>query len=351
MASIVERRNQRGGLIGYQAQVRRRGYPLQVKTFPSYREAEVWASTIESAIGRGVFVSSAEVEATTLAEALGRYAAEIVPRKRNTHREQLRIDMWTRHSLAHRSLASIRGKDVTDFIREREAGGAGGNTIRLDLALLSHLFNIARSAWGMESLVNPVSLVKGSRPKLPRGRDCRLLPGEEPRLFSACESYGGSIAAIVTIAIETAMRRSEIASMRWEHLDWRLKVLRVPVTKTGVPRRVPLSSRALGVLDGLPRRIDGAVWGGPDSITQAFSRAVAAGRRDYETECAAAGEAPDPRMLMGLRFHDLRHEATSRLFELGLGAMEVAAITGHRTLQMLSRYTHLRAEDLVDRLG
>ncbi len=53
----------------------------------------------------------------------------------------------------------------------------------------------------------------------------------------------------------------------------------------------------------------------------------------------------------GLTFHDLRHEATSRLFEKGLNPMEVAAITGHKTLQMLKRYTHLRAEDLVGRLG
>ena len=55
--------------------------------------------------------------------------------------------------------------------------------------------------------------------------------------------------------------------------------------------------------------------------------------------------------ISGLRFHDLRHEATSRLFEKGLNVMEVAAITGHKTLDMLKRYTHLRAEDLAKKLG
>ncbi len=157
---------------------------------------------------------------------------------------------------------------------------------------------------------------------------------------------------MVAIALETAMRRGELASMRWEHLDRRARVLLVPETKTGEPRRVPLSSRALAVLDGLVRRLDGYVWGvRADSITQAFDRVVKRARADYEAECRGKGEKPDPRMLTGLRFHDLRHEATSRLFEKGLNPMEVAAITGHKTLQMLKRYTHLRAEDLVDRLG
>ncbi|EQD57365.1 integrase family protein, partial [mine drainage metagenome] len=81
------------------------------------------------------------------------------------------------------------------------------------------------------------------------------------------------------------MRRGEIYRMKWEHMD----------------RAVPLSTRALAVLDGLPRRIDGWVWGlRADSITQAFERVR-----------AAAG-------IEGLRFHDLRHEATSRFFEKGL---------------------------------
>lgn len=94
---------------------------------------------------------------------------------------------------------------------------------------------------------------------------------------------------------------------------------------------VPLSTAAI---DALPRRIDGRVWDArPDSISQAFDRV-----------CKSAG-------IGGLTFHDLRHEATSRLFEKGLGAMEVAAITGHKTLQMLKRYTHLRVEDLVGRVG
>ena len=144
----------------------------------------------------------------------------------------------------------------------------------------------------------------------------------------------------ITWAIETAMRRGEIAAMRWEHLDRQARVLLIPETKNGTPREVPLSTVALQVLDSLPRRLDGRVWTmRPDSISQAFERVC---------RLASAGKATG---IKGLTFHDLRHEATSRLFEKGLNPMEVAAITGHKTLQMLKRYTHLKAKDLVERLG
>lgn len=351
MASIIKRRGP-GGRTVWQARIERKGWPRQFRTFDSKAEARRWVAAIEGDMACGVFVSRTEAEGTSLAEALVRYRAEVTARKRGEAQERKRINQLLGHPLAARSLASIRGKDIADYIRERQAGGTGANTIRLDLALLSHLFTVARSAWGMESLGNPVALVKGSRPKLPRGRDRRLLPGEEPRLLAACEAYGEPIAAVMAIALTTAMRRGEIAAMRWEHLDRKARALLVPETKTGEPRRIPLSSSVLEVFDALPRRLDGYVFGvRADSITQAFGRAVERGRRDYEAECRTTGAAPDPRMLAGLRFHDLRHEATSRLFERGLNLMEVAAVTGHKALQMLKRYTPLRAEDLVDRLG
>ena len=160
------------------------------------------------------------------------------------------------------------------------------------------------------------------------------MDNEETRLLAAAKAYGGEIGPIITWAIETTMRRGEIAAMRWEHLDPKARTLLYQETKMGTPRKVPLSTRALAVLDTLPRRIDGHVWGmRPDSISQAF-----------EQVCAEA-------KVEGLTFHDLRHEATSRLFEKGLNPMQVAAITSHKTLQMLKRYTHLRAEDLVGMLG
>ena len=309
---------------------------MQVKTFDAKADAEVWARRIEEEIDRGVdravFASRVEAETTTLHEALDRYEREVTPGKKGRADERYKLDVWRRSALAARPLASIQGKDLAAWRdTELERGSAPG-TIRRRLALLAHVFVIARREWGMSSLTNPAGNVRLPPPGQPRDR--RLVADELPRLLAAAQVYGGEIGPIITWAIETAMRRGEIAAMRREHLDRRARVLRIPETKTGTPRRVPLSTAALAVLDGLPRRLDGRVWGmRPDSISQAFERV-----------CKAAG-------IEGLTFHDLRHEATSRLFEKSLGLMEVASITGHKTMQMLKRYTHLRAEDLVGRLG
>ena len=199
----------------------------------------------------------------------------------------------------------------------------------------------------MGGLVNPVSQIR--KPKLPKGRDRRLLPGELDRIISASESP--ALSSIVQFALETAMRRSEIAGMTWDRVDLKKKTVSLHDTKNGEKRIVPLSPEAVRILSGIPRRLDGEVWGmEPDSITQAFIRAVSRARKAYEKKCEEKGEKPDPGYLVDLTFHDLRHEATSRFFEKGLNPMQVAAITGHKTLQMLKRYTHLKAEDLAELL-
>jgi len=126
------------------------------------------------------------------------------------------------------------------------------------------------------------------------------------------------------------MRRSEIAGMTWEMVDLKKRTVTLLVTKNGEKRIVPLSSEAVRILSELPRRIDGKVWElKSESITQAFRKIL------------KKNEISD------LNFHDLRHEATSRLFELGLDATKVKEITGHKTYSMLARYTHLKAEDIA----
>ena len=219
-------------------------------------------------MARGVFVSRAEAEATTLREALERYAREVVSGKKSKGEISI-VQWWAASALGGRSMASIRGKDIADTIKTKEVEGASPKTILIYLATLRHMFNIAAREWGMESLRNPVDLVRN--PRLPPGRDRRLQGDEHARLQTAAQACGGEIGSFIIWALETAMRRGEIAAMRWEHLDRKAKVLLVPETKTGTPREVPLSTSALAVLDGLPRRIDGRVWGmRPDSISQAF---------------------------------------------------------------------------------
>ena len=126
----------------------------------------------------------------------------------------------------------------------------------------------------------------------------------------------------VALAIETGMRRGELLGLLWDNVDLERRTAFLPVTKNGESRGVPLSSRAVAVLRGLPAASNGRVFGEltPLALRLSFNRAT---RR--------AG-------ITGLRLHDLRHEATSRFFEKGLNVMEVASVTGHKTLQMLKRY-------------
>ena len=296
---------------------------------------------------RGLFVPVKEAENTTLEEALDRYDREVIPAKKGAKQESMRIRIWKRSTLAKRSLASIQGKDIAVY-RDARLKEVAPNTVRHELAVLSHVFTIAVKEWGMGGLVNPVKQIRA--PKMPAGRDRRIKPGELDRILNATESP--VLSDLARFAIETAMRESEISRMEWEHVDLKKKVYFMPFDSQRKPtRNVPLSPGALAILGRIPRRIDGKVWGiTPHAISAAWRRAVARARTAYENECKEKGEQPDSGFLVNLTFHDLRHEGTSRFFERGLNTMQVASITGHKTLQMLKRYTHLKAEDLAELL-
>ncbi len=257
------------------------------------------------------------------------------------------IRRWKETSFANLFLLSIRGSDVATW-RDKRLEEVSPNSVCLELALLSYLFTIAIKEWGMEGLVNPVQRIR--KPKLPQERGRRLKSGELERILSECEIYGGDIGPVVLFALETGMRRAEIAGMTWNHVELKKKTVTLPETKNGEKRIVPLSTEAVRILSSLPRRIDGRVWalGDPNSIAKAFIRVLTRTRAAYENEFKEKKTKPDPGFLTDLTFHDRRHEATSRFFEKGLNPMQVAAITGHKTLQMLTRYTHMKAEDLAE---
>ena len=327
----------------WRVRVRYQGYPLQSRSFDARAEALAWARQTEADMDRGTFISLEKATRTTLDELLERYAREVSPIHKGVVAEQLRLAALRRHLIAQRKVATLRSHDFANWRNERLKRVAP-TTVTRELNLLHHIFEIARKEWGIH-VPNPVSDV--SRPKAPPGRDRRLQPGEEERLLAALQAverdeHGRYISStrnawvlpLVMLAIETAMRRGELLSLRWEHVDLARRTAHLPDTKNGEPRTVPLSSRAVAVLTSLARSIDGRV----------FPLSTESAKKVWQRARQRAA-------LTDLRFHDLRHEATSRLFERGLDIMEVASITGHKDLRMLRRYTHLRAEDLARKLG
>jgi integrase len=142
---------------------------------------------------------------------------------------------------------------------------------------------------------------------------------------------------LIILAVETGMRRGEILGLRWEHVDFVRRIAHLPLTKNGDSRDVPLSLRATETLRELAGQND-------RDAERVFPVSGDCIRLAWEHLRQRAGVGD-------LHLHDLRHEAVSRLFEKGLDIMAVSTISGHKTLSMLKRYTHLKAEDLVSRLG
>ncbi|KVD51746.1 integrase [Burkholderia ubonensis] len=348
----------------WRAEVRRRGYKPVYRTFDTKQQAQKWARQFEGEMDAGSFVDRSEAERTTSADALKRYRKEIVPEKRHPNQEERRIDRWLDNSLAYRTLANLRGVDFAKYRDERRTAGRAENTIRLKLQVIRHLFEIARKEWGMEGLPNPLDNIR--KPSGSKARDRRLRPGEFDKLKALLSaSRNPWVAPAFELAIETSLRQGALFSLRWQWVDLNARVIRFPVEargadNKGVPAALPLSLRAANILrhlaaiaEGDATRLDRATYGPPD-VRRDLSGPVFATSANavicvWKRTIKTAGKHDTE--LTTLRWHDLRHEATSRLFEKGLHPMEVASITGHRSMQMLKRYTHLNPEDLCRKLG
>lgn len=340
MATIVARGAK------WQAKVRRDGYPSMSRTFSKYADAEAWARQQETEMDRGAWRDRTSADSTTLYALLDRYKKDVVPTKRGADVEALRIKTLMRDEVTRYKLSALSPLVLADWRDRRLAAGCAGATVRRELDILSAVFNWARREL-MIAVENPVAGIR--RPPPSKARDRRLEGDEDARLFAALEDGPGVradgkryrhgtrnpwIRPIVELALETAMRRGELLSLLWANVDLQRRTAHLVDTKNGESRTVPLSTRAAAILSGLPRSIDGRVFPvTTNALKLAFERAVTrAGIGDF-------------------RFHDLRHEATSRLAERLPNLIELASVTGHKDVRMLKRYYHPRAEDLAKKLG
>ncbi|WHU02738.1 site-specific integrase [Sphingomonas sp. NIBR02145] len=205
-------------------------------------------------------------------------------------------------------------------------------TVARELSLLHNVIDIARREWDVPLATNVVAQVR--RLPVRNARDRRLRPGELQALRDALvDSRNPLLQPAILFAIETALRRGELLDLEWTAIDVRNRTAHIPHTKTGYARTIPLTDAALGILEGLPRRESKVFPMTAMALKLAWNR--------------ARGRAS----LSDLRFHDLRHEAISRFAEMGLTAVELRVISGHRDLRMLTRYTHLRPATLAAKLA
>jgi len=331
----------------WEAVIRKGGWPTAAKTFRTKRDAQDWARQTEDEMVRGLYLRRAGSERTTLGAALDRYLAEVSSTKRPSTRagEEKRSQILKAH-LGAWSLAAITPERVAQYRDERLAAGLAHNSVRLELALLSHLFTTAIREWGLGLTYNPVANVR--KPSPGPGRNRRLTKDEERRLLAEAHRHSNPMLGwIVRIALLTGMRQGEILSLRCDQIDLERRIVRLERTKNGSARIVPLSREATAVFrQALQHPLRQTV----DSPLLFYGEPGKDGRRRPYIIGKLWADAVKRAKLEDLHFHDLRHEAVSRLVEAGLTDQQVSAISGHRSMQMLKRYTHLRAEDLVAEL-
>jgi len=330
----------------WKAVIRKLGWPTTAKTFRTKRDAEDWARSTEDEMVRGVYLSRAPSEKLTVAGALKRYMDEVsVTKKPTTQRSERFTAQHLEAFFGKYSMAAVSADLVAKYRDERLAAGKSNNTVRIELAMLGHLFRTAIQEWGIGLTFNPVANIR--KPSPGPGRNRRLNLDEQQRLFAAADGHSNPMLGwIVRLAVETGMRSSEITGLRRSQIDLQRRVISLTDTKNGSARLVPLTRVAVGILQ---LAIDNPVRPLDTDLVFFGEPGRSSHRKPYVFQKLWTRITSDVG-LSDLHFHDLRHEAVSRLVEAGLSDQEVAAISGHKSMQMLKRYTHLRAEDLVTKL-
>ena len=346
--ATIETRPTPHGKTSFRAKVRLRGFPAQSATFTRLTDARRWAQATESAIREGRYFKSAEAKRHTLAELIDRYIAEVLPRRPSNARNTKAMLTWWKKQLGALTLADVTPAAVSAQRQILLDGNVRGGKLRASatvvryLAALSHAFSIAMRDWNW---VEDSPLRRVTKPREARPR-CRFLSDDErDRLLAACQkSKSRDLYLVVVLALSTGMRRGEILTLRWPQVDLGRGRITLLQTKNGDRRAVHLTGHALELMEarGRVRRIDtdhvfaGLVKGKPIDIT-----------KPWETARTAA-------KLEDFRFHDLRHSAASYLAMQGASVVEIAEVLGHRTLQMVRRYSHLtegHARDVVTRMN
>jgi integrase len=315
----------------WQVRVRRDGVAL-TKTFTLKQDAEQWARHTEVKAERRELPPSVKLLAKlTLADLVTRYRDDITPRKKGAELETIVLNAFLRHPICSKRLSDLT---VADFARYRDERlrDIKPNSLKRVLTPIQNMFNVAKRQWGIPLASNPVSDLSFKAGNDQRER--RIDDDEWGSLLrAAATSRNPFMTPLLRLARETGMRRSELLRIEWKHVDVARRELRVPTSKNGKPRTVVLTRAATDLL--LSQRQDGLL----------FPTTAEAVKLAWQRLKRRAGLHNKD-----LRFHDLRHEAISRYFEMDLSLPEVASQSGHSDARMLLRYGHAQRAKIRDKL-
>jgi integrase len=234
----------------WQVQVRKLGHPPLSRTFIRHADAISWAKQVEIAIDKGdATADSRSLRTITVDALLERYSTAVTVRKRSVVAETVRIKCLRRTELAALSLAAATPERFAAY-RDRRLAEVAPPTVRKELALLRHMFRLARQEWGVPLTSNPVAEIES--PASGKARNRRLSQDETKNFVAALGRLRNPVMrALIQFALQTGMRRGELLKCQWKHLDRSARTLLIPETKTDIPRTIPLSKAALDTLDAL----------------------------------------------------------------------------------------------------
>jgi len=347
MATIKARR-QANGSIRYTAIVRRRAGKTivhrEAKTFTHRSAALTWARHREVELENPAALTRKQHANVTLAELIRWYVEtfEIISRWQRS--KQAHLKFLGRHTIGKANVIDLTAATLIDHVRTRRAGGAGPATVANDLVWIGVVLRAARSVKDLPVRPEVIQEARNACGELrligkARRRSRRPTADELTRLQAYFRRRDKRaeipMAAIVEFAIASARREAEICRLEWGDNDsigrtGLVRDAKHPTAREGNHLRFKYTPEAWAIVQKQPRTSEYIFPYDPRSVSAAFTRA-----------CKVLG-------IRDLRFHDLRHEATSRLFERGYQIHEVAQFTLHESWNELKRYTNIRPEDLRD---
>lgn len=293
----------------------------------------------------------------TFGDLLRQYKNEVTVNKKDVRTEGLRIDMLLRLPIAKLPANRVDGDVVRKQLLQMTFRNQGKKPISDSTkvryqALISHVYKVARTRW-RHSLDNPIQDTEKFTNN--KGRDRRLYSDEYEYIRKQLENSNPELKIIFILALASGMRQSEIINISWEDIDWEHNSILVDreMAKNGLERTIPIfKQEAIDVLKKFHINSDKPKHGNiftmsQNAVIQGFRKAIERARGLYVDECLTLEVKPSAKFLINLKFHDLRHEAASYLFEnTDLKDLEIMAILGHQDLQTTKRYAHLRSKSL-----
>jgi len=332
----IETKWRNGKIAGYRAKPFWKGKALagHSKTFPTKKKAKEYVDAVLTKVREGTLVNRHVSESISLKQALEEYWGDVGQHKKGAVALKRRVDALKRNALASLPLSGIKTSDVLKF-QNKLLATKRPSTVINDMAPLVSCINHARVKHDLYYLVNPCDNVKSPSTQ-GNARNRRLSSDEKRTLLSACYKSGNQcLLDVVQLAVELGLRQERLVGLRWNQVDFSKKVVRYELSASlnkGVPPVAPFTKKMERIL----LRMHGRTGAGEF----VFDTSLTAIRSAFK-------KARNSSNIEDFRFHDLRHEAISRMFAEGLDQIDIMKITGIKSAQTLARYTHPTDEYLV----